>query len=233
MRVDESSGRASMKERIPIVEKILSANDHIAEQNRSALDAAGIMGLNFMASPGAGKTSLIEHTIKMLMGKLRLAVVDGDVATSIDADRAAAAGARSVQINTGGECHLDAVMLQGALSELALEEIDLLIVENVGNLICPASFQLGTHKSVLIASVPEGDDKPYKYPGMYLGVDALVINKIDLLPYVDFDMEYFQQGVEILNTGLVTFPLSCRTGEGLDAYLKWVEAEMEAHRRVI
>lgn len=222
-----------MKERIPIVEKILSANDHIAEQNRSALDAAGIMGLNFMASPGAGKTSLIEHTIKMLMGKLRLAVVDGDVATSIDADRAAAAGARSVQINTGGECHLDAVMLQGALSELALEEIDLLIVENVGNLICPASFQLGTHKSVLIASVPEGDDKPYKYPGMYLGVDALVINKIDLLPYVDFDMEYFQQGVEILNTGLVTFPLSCRTGEGLDAYLKWVEAEMEAHRRVI
>jgi len=233
MSVDKSSGRAGMKERIPIVEKILSANDHIAEQNRSTLDAAGIMGLNFMASPGAGKTSLIEHTIKMLMGKVRLAVVDGDVATSIDADRAAAAGARSVQINTGGECHLDAVMLQGALSELALEEIDLLIVENVGNLICPASFQLGTHKSVLIASVPEGDDKPYKYPGMYRGVDALVINKIDLLPYVEFDMEYFQEGVEILNPGLVTFPLSCRTEEGLDAYLAWVEVEMEAHRRVV
>ncbi|MEE9512824.1 MAG: hydrogenase nickel incorporation protein HypB, partial [Anaerolineales bacterium] len=155
-----------------------------------------------------------------------------DVATSIDADRAAAAGAQSVQINTGGECHLDAIMLQGALSELTLEKIDLLIVENVGNLICPASFQLGTHKSVLVASVPEGDDKPYKYPGMYRGVEALVINKIDLLPYVEFDMEYFRQGVEILNPGLVTFPLSCRTSEGLDIYLTWVEAEMEAHRRV-
>ena len=221
-----------MKERIPIVEKILSANDHIAAQNQSTLDSAGILGLNFMASPGAGKTSLIEHTIKKLKGRLKLAVVDGDVATSIDADRAAAAGAQSVQINTGGECHLDAIMLQGALSELPLEEIDLLIVENVGNLICPASFQLGTHKSVLIASVPEGDDKPYKYPGMYRGVEALVINKIDLLPYVEFDMEYFRQGVEILNPGLVTFPLSCRTSEGLDIYLTWVEAEMEAHRRV-
>jgi hydrogenase nickel incorporation protein HypB len=222
-----------MKERIPIVEKILSANDHIAAQNKSALDSARVLGLNFMASPGAGKTSLIEHTIKKLKGRLKLAVVDGDVATSIDADRAAAAGAQSVQINTGGECHLDAIMLQGALSELHLEEIDLLIVENVGNLICPASFQLGTHKSVLIASVPEGDDKPYKYPGMYRGVEALVINKIDLLPYVEFDMEYFRQGVEILNPGLVTFPLSCRTDAGLDAYLAWVETEMEAHRRVV
>ncbi|MEA1978253.1 MAG: hydrogenase nickel incorporation protein HypB [Chloroflexota bacterium] len=222
-----------MKERIPIVEKILSANDHIAAQNKSALDSAGVLGLNFMASPGAGKTSLIEHTIKKLKDRLKLAVIDGDVATSIDADRAAAAGAQSVQINTGGECHLDAIMLQGALSELPLEEIDLLIVENVGNLICPASFQLGTHKSVLIASVPEGDDKPYKYPGMYRGVEALVINKIDLLPYVEFDMEYFRQGVEILNPGLVTFPLSCRTDEGLDAYLAWVETEMEAHRRVV
>jgi len=222
-----------MKERIPIVEKILSANDHIAAQNKSTLDSAGVLGLNFMASPGAGKTSLIEHTIKKLKDRLKLAVIDGDVATSIDADRAAAAGAQSVQINTGGECHLDAIMLQGALSELNLEEIDLLIVENVGNLICPASFQLGTHKSVLIASVPEGDDKPYKYPGMYRGVEALMINKIDLLPYVEFDMEYFRKGVEILNPGLVTLPLSCRTGEGLDAYLAWVEAEMEAHRRVV
>ena len=222
-----------MKERIPIVEKILSANDHIAAQNKTTLDSAGVLGLNFMASPGAGKTSLIEHTIKKLKDRLKLAVIDGDVATSIDADRAAAAGAQSVQINTGGECHLDAIMLQGALLELPLEEIDLLIVENVGNLICPASFQLGTHKSVLIASVPEGDDKPYKYPGMYRGVEALVINKTDLLPYVEFDMEYFRQGVEILNPGLVTFPLSCRSEEGLDAYLAWVETEMEAHRRVV
>jgi hydrogenase nickel incorporation protein HypB len=150
--------------------------------------------------------------------------VDGDIATSIDADRAAAAGAQAVQINTGGECHLDAVMLQDALAQLNLETIDLLIVENVGNLICPANFQLGTHKSILIASIPEGDDKPYKYPGMYRGVDALVINKIDLQPYVDFDMDYFRRGVEALNPGLVTFPLSCRTGQGLEAWLEWTGA---------
>ena len=123
------------------------------------------------------------------------------------------------------ECHLDAVMLHKALPHINLDHVDLLIVENVGNLICPASFKLGTHKSVLIASIPEGDDKPYKYPTMYHGVDALVINKIDLLPYIDFDMDYFRQGVEILNPGLVTFPLSCRTGEGLDSWLDWVSSK--------
>lgn len=175
-----------------------------------------------MASPGAGKTSLIEQTIHRLSGQMAIAVIDGDIATSLDADRAAAAGAKAVQINTGGECHLDAVMLQGALTQLDLSRYDLLIVENVGNLVCPASFQLGTHNSILIASVPEGDDKPYKYPGMYRGVDALVINKIDLLPYVSFDMDYFRRGVKILNPGVVIFPISCRTGEGLDSWINWV-----------
>jgi hydrogenase nickel incorporation protein HypB len=171
--------------RILVVEKILSANDRIAEENRACLDKAKVFSLNFMASPGAGKTSLIEATIKALAHKLHIAVIDGDIATSLDADRAAAAGAASaVQINTGGECHLDAVMLAQALPQIDLNQTDLLIVENVGNLVCPASFALGTHKSVLIASIPEGDDKPYKYPGTYRGVDALVINKIDLLPYV-------------------------------------------------
>jgi len=217
-----------MTQRVDVVEKILSANDRLAKENRSRLDEAGIFALNFMASPGAGKTSLIEQTIKMMVGKLRLAVIDGDIATSLDADRAAAAGAKAVQINTGGECHLDAVMLQGALDQLELNGIDLLIVENVGNLVCPASFQLGTHKSVLIASVPEGDDKPYKYPGMYQGVDALVINKIDLLPYVPFDMDYFRRGVEVLNPGLITFPLSCRTGEGLSSWLDWIDKQVFA-----
>jgi hydrogenase nickel incorporation protein HypB len=149
-------------------------------------------------------------------------VIDGDIATSLDADRAAAAGATAVQINTGGECHLDAVMLQGALARLELASFDLLIVENVGNLVCPASFQLGTHKNVLVASIPEGDDKPYKYPGTYRGVDALVVNKIDLLPYVDFRMDYFQRGVEILNPGVSTFPLSCKTGEGLEKWVAWI-----------
>jgi hydrogenase nickel incorporation protein HypB len=180
-----------------------------------------------MASPGAGKTSLIEATLDHIKHDYRLAVVDGDIATSIDADRAQAAGALAVQINTGGECHLDAVMLQGALEKLPLSELDLLIVENVGNLICPASFPLGTHKNVLIASVPEGDDKPYKYPTMYRGIDALVINKIDLEPYIDFDMDYFRKGVEILNPGLVTFPLSCKTGEGLDEWTRWLVEQLE------
>lgn len=212
-----------MTERIPVVENILSANDRLAEQNRARLDAAGVFSINLMASPGAGKTSLIEQTLPRLAEKLRVAVVDGDIATSIDADRASAAGAQaSIQVNTGGECHLDAVMLHGALGQLDLKQFDLLIVENVGNLVCPAEFRLGTHKSVLVASVPEGDDKPYKYPGMYRGVDALVINKIDLLPYVSFKMDYFERGVQVLNPGVITFPLSCRTGEGIDAWVDWL-----------
>lgn len=212
-----------MAQRIPVVEKILNANDRLAEENRARLDAAGVFAINLMASPGAGKTSLIEQTLPRLADKLRVAVVDGDIATSIDADRATAAGAAcAVQINTGGECHLDAVMLGQALGQVDLAAIDLLIVENVGNLICPASFALGTHKSVLVASVPEGDDKPYKYPGMYRGVDALVVNKIDLLPYIPFKMDYFQRGVEVLNPGLITFPLSCRTSEGVDAWVDWL-----------
>ncbi|MBI1278127.1 MAG: hydrogenase nickel incorporation protein HypB [Anaerolineaceae bacterium] len=207
---------------IQVVEKILSANDRIADENRAMLDAAGVFALNLMASPGAGKTSLIEQTVKHLSNRLRIGVIDGDIATSLDAERAAAAGAVSMQINTGGDCHLDAVMLHSALASFSLNDIDLLIVENVGNLICPANFRLGTHKSVLIASIPEGDDKPYKYPGIYRGVDTLVINKIDLLPYVPFDMENFQRGVEILNPGLLTFPLSCRTAEGLEPWLTWI-----------
>jgi hydrogenase nickel incorporation protein HypB len=211
-----------MKDRIQVVEKILNANEQLALENRRKLDEAGVLALNLMASPGAGKTSLIEATIERIKPDRRMAVIDGDIATSIDADRAQAAGALAVQINTGGECHLDAVMLQGALEKLPLQEVDLLIVENVGNLICPASFPLGTHQNVLIASVPEGDDKPYKYPTMYKGIDALVINKIDLEPYIDFDMDYFREGVEILNPGLVTFPLSCKTGDGVEDWVNWV-----------
>jgi len=212
-----------MTERIPVVENILSANDKLAEENSARINAAGVFSINLMASPGAGKTSLIEKTLPLLKDKLRVAVVDGDIATSLDADRAAAAGAQaSIQVNTGGECHLDAVMLHGALNQLDLKQFDLLMVENVGNLVCPAEFRLGTHKSVLIASVPEGADKPYKYPGMYRGVDALIINKIDLLPYIDFDMDFFRRGVEALNPSVITFPLSCRTGEGMDAWINWL-----------
>jgi hydrogenase nickel incorporation protein HypB len=217
-----------MPKRVEVIEKILSANEELAEENRSVFDRAGLFAMNLMASPGAGKTSLIERTLEGLGGKIEIAVIDGDIATSIDADRAAKAGATAIQINTGGECHLDAVMLKTAIAELDLSKIDLLIVENVGNLVCPASFPLGTHRSVLIASVPEGDDKPYKYPGMYRDVDALVINKIDLHPYVDFDMEYFRKGVEILSPGLVTFPLSCKSGEGIEEWLSWVAEGVES-----
>jgi len=216
-----------MEKRVEIVENILNANDRLAADNRAQLDNANVFSLNIMASPGAGKTSLIEHTIKMLSTRVRIAVIDGDIATSLDADRAAAAGATAVQINTGGDCHLDAVMVQNALQKLHLQSIDILIVENVGNLVCPASFKLGTHKNVLIASIPEGDDKPYKYPAIYRGIQALVLNKIDLLPYVTFDLPYFNKGVESLNPGLATFPISCRTQEGLDHWLEWIQQQIK------
>ena len=216
-----------MPQNISVVEKILSANDRLAQENRTRIDSAGVFSINIMASPGAGKTSLIEQTVRALQSKLRIGMINGDIATSLDADRAAAAGAQAVQINTGGECHLDAIMLQEALPRMDLSTIDLLIVENVGNLICPASFMLGTHKNVLVASIPEGDDKPYKYPGMYRGTDAVVINKIDLLPYVSFRMDYFQKGIEVLNPGVVQFQLSCRTGEGLDAWRDWLISQVK------
>jgi hydrogenase nickel incorporation protein HypB len=218
-------------QRIAIVEQILNANDLLAQENRRRLDEQGVVAINMMASPGAGKTSLILRTIEALAGQLRLAVVEGDTApVTIDADKISAQGVLAVQINTGGDCHLDAVMFQAALPQFDLKQLDLLIVENVGNLICPASFQLGTHCNVLIASVPEGDDKPYKYPNIYRGVDALIINKIDLLPYVPFDMDYFRRGVEALNPGLAVFPLSCRTGEGLEAWTAWLAAQARRQR---
>ncbi len=209
--------------RVAIVEKILSANDRLAAENRAILDQYGVLGLNIMAAPGAGKTSTILRTILAVSSQLTLGVVEGDTAAvTIDADKVIAAGMPAVQINTGGECHLDAVMLSGALNQLPLDRIDLLIVENVGNLICPAAFSLGTHVNVLISSVAEGDDKPYKYPGIYRGIDALIINKIDLLPYVEYDLAYFKRGVEILNPGVLTFPISCRTGEGVDKWAEWL-----------
>src|SRR3972149_2513766 len=212
-----------MTERIAVVGKIMGANERLADQNRRRLDDSGVIAINLMASPGAGKTSLTERTVTALRPTYAIAVIDGDVATGIDAARAAEAGATAVQINTGGECHLDAVMVQEGLDQLDLKSVDLLIIENVGNLICPAGFPLGAHKNILIASIPEGDDKPYKYPGMYKGVDTLVINKVDLMPYVDFDMAYFQRGVEALNPGLLTFPVSCKTGEGLVAWHTWLK----------
>jgi hydrogenase nickel incorporation protein HypB len=209
---------------VPVVQEIMSANDSLAAQNRHLLDEAGVLGVNIMASPGAGKTSVILRTIEVLRDSLRLGVVEGDTAAvTIDADKVITAGMPAVQINTGGQCHLDAVMLAKALPALPLDELDLLIVENVGNLICPASFNLGTHFNVVIASVPEGDDKPYKYPNIYRGIDALILNKTDLLPYIDFDQTYFRQGIEILNPDVTFFSMSCKTGEGVEAWTEWLQ----------
>ncbi len=218
-----------MSKIVHVVEDIMSANDDVAAQNRAKLNGAGVLGINIMASPGSGKTSVILRTIAALKDELRLSVVEGDTApVSIDADKVIAAGMTAVQINTGGNCHLDANMLRQALPELLLGQVDLLIVENVGNLICPAGFKLGTHFNVVIASVPEGDDKPYKYPNIYRGIDALILNKIDLLPYIDFDIDYFKRGVQLLNPNLIFFTLSCKTGEGLDAWVQWLKARVRA-----
>lgn len=214
--------------RVPVVEKILSANDQVAAQNLQRLQQARVLAINLMASPGAGKTSFILQTINALKDRLRIGVIEGDTApVTIDADKVIAAGMPAVQINTGGDCHLDAVMIANGLQQLPLDQLDLIVVENVGNLVCPAAFNLGTHINVLIASIPEGDDKPYKYPNIYRGLSSLIINKIDLLPYVPFRMDYFRQGVELLNPGLVTFPLSCRTGEGVEAWTDWLLDQVE------
>jgi len=214
--------------RIKIVEKIFDANDRLAQQNRQRFDDSNTYAINLMASPGAGKTTFILATINaMLDSNVRIGVIEGDTApVTIDSDKIAAAGMPAIQVNTGGQCHMDALMVESALEQLSLEELDLVIVENVGNLICPASFDLGTHSKIVIASVPEGDDKPYKYPNIYRGLDVLIINKIDLLPYLDFDMDYFRQGVEMLNPGLETFALSSKTGEGLESWLTWLKNKL-------
>lgn len=218
-----------MPQRVEIVKKIMDSNYRLAQNNQAILDQHHVYGINLMASPGAGKTSVILETIKRLPAGIKLGVIEGDTApVTIDSDKIAAAGISAVQINTGGECHLDANMIEMALAELPLEDLNLIMVENVGNLICPAAFQLGTHANVLIASVPEGDDKPYKYPNIYRGLDVLIINKIDLTPYIDFRMDYFQQGVEMLNPGLTTFALSAKTGEGFDAWIAWLTNKVKA-----
>jgi hydrogenase nickel incorporation protein HypB len=215
--------------RVPVVEKIFSSNDRIANQNRNKLSQFGVLGINLMASPGAGKTSFILETIKRLSSLYKIGVIEGDTApVTIDADKVIAAGMPAVQINTGGDCHLDASMMASGLEQLPLEKLDLVIVENVGNLICPAAWDLGTNLDLLIASIPEGDDKPYKYPNIYRGLEVLIINKIDLKPYVEFDLEYFRKGIEMLNPGLTTFPVSCKTGEGFPVWIEWLTRKIDS-----
>lgn len=220
-----------MNSKVTVVEQIMNANDSLAAQNQAQLEANGVLGMNVMASPGSGKTSVILRTIEALKDALKLGVIEGDTAAvTIDADKVISAGMPAVQINTGGQCHVDAVMISNALPQLPLADIDLLIVENVGNLICPASFTLGTHFNVVIASVPEGDDKPYKYPNIYRGIDALILNKTDLLPYIDFDVDYFRRGIEILNPDFKFFLMSCKTGEGVQEWADWLRARVDGFR---
>jgi len=217
---------------VPIVQGILSANDEIALQNHALLRQHRILTLNLMASPGAGKTSLILRTIAAVRVRLRVGVVEGDIASSVDADRVAAVGTAVVQINTGGQCHLDAPMVRRALAKLPLAELDVVIIENVGNLICPVDFTLGEDLNVMIASVPEGDDKPYKYPGIFTAVDAIIINKVDLLPYVRFDMQAFRKLVVGMNPDVRVFAVSCETGAGIQDWTQWLEERVADKRKV-
>jgi hydrogenase nickel incorporation protein HypB len=203
----------------------------MAALNRTKFDSHHVLSLNLMASPGAGKTSFIMETIKRVKDTRQIGVIEGDTApVTIDADKISALGMPAVQINTGGDCHLDASMVSDGIDQLPLDLLDLIVIENVGNLVCPAAWDLGTHMNVLIASIPEGDDKPYKYPNIYRGLDVLIINKTDLLPYIDFNMDYFRRGVEVLNPGLRTFPVSCKTGDGMDAWIAWLQGQIEAQK---
>jgi len=216
-----------MKQRVEIVKRIMDSNEQLAEQNRKKLEDHQVFAINVMASPGAGKTTFILQTIAKLPENLRMGVIEGDTApVTIDSDKITDAGMPAVQINTGGDCHLDANMVGMAIDQLDLDDIDLLLIENVGNLVCPAGFALGHHANILISSTPEGDDKPYKYPNIYRNIDVLIINKVDLLPYIDFDMDYFREGVEMLNPGLKTFEVSSKTGEGFDRWIDWLDEKV-------
>jgi hydrogenase nickel incorporation protein HypB len=212
---------------IKVVERILSANDQIAEENRLRLLGQGILGVNIMASPGAGKTSVIMATIRALQGRLRVGVIEGDVASSVDAERVATLGVPVIQINTGGGCHLDARQVQEALNGLPLDRIDLLFIENIGNLICPTAFLLGESLRVAIASIPEGDDKPVKYPELFHQAAAVVLNKMDLLPYVQFDVPVFHEHILGLNQKGRIFEVSCTTGLGIQLWAEWLISRRE------
>ena len=207
---------------IPVIRNVLEANDRIADVMRKMFAERGILCLNLMSSPGAGKTSLLERTLRDLSAEFRMAVVEGDLQTDNDARRVAATGAQAVQINTQGGCHLDSGMVLDAVNRIDLSGLDILFVENVGNLVCPAEFSLGEDLKVTLLSVAEGDDKPEKYPLMFHISAVMVLNKVDLLPYVDFDLSAATRHAKKLNAAIEVFPLSCRTGEGLSSWYDWL-----------
>jgi hydrogenase nickel incorporation protein HypB len=222
-----------MKE-IEVVQNVLEANDSIAARNREVLDSNGVFAINLMSAPGAGKTSLILRTIDALKGSLRTGVVEGDVASSIDSDKLRGRADAVIQITTRympESCSLIAHMLDQVLKRLPLKELDLLIIENVGNLICPSEFALGEHRRVVISSLPEGDDKPIKYPIIFADADVVLLNKMDFLPYVEFDVHSFQKAIAKLNPRVEIVPISCKTGEGIDRWCEWLVREARARQQ--
>jgi hydrogenase nickel incorporation protein HypB len=214
-----------------VQENVLDANDTLARANRDLFDRAGTYTINMMSSPGAGKTALLERTLERLRGRLRLGVLEGDVQTTLDADRLARFHIPLVQVNTdpgfGGECHLDANMVRSGLGELPLEDIDVLIIENVGNLVCPAEFRVGEDVRVMVYSVTEGEEKPLKYPLMFRSADLVLVNKVDLLEHLDFDLEQFLGNLDAVNPGVRTVLTSARTGQGVDEWCDWLGQRLE------
>ncbi|OPY10976.1 MAG: Hydrogenase isoenzymes nickel incorporation protein HypB [Syntrophus sp. PtaU1.Bin005] len=223
-----AEGEIEMK--VTIVKNVLDANERIAQDNRALFDEKKIYVINLMSSPGAGKTTLVEKTIMALKDRYRIAVIEGDIQDTQDADRISALGIPAVQINTGGACHIDGNMIREALPSLELDRIDLLISENVGNLVCPAEFKIGENAKVMILSTPEGADKPAKYPLMFQESAVMIINKTDLLPYVDFDLEKAKRTALSVNPALQIFEVSCKNGEGLEGWFNWLSAQIEAFR---
>jgi hydrogenase nickel incorporation protein HypB len=218
--------------KIEVIQNILEANETIASRNQQLLDKHKVFAINIMSSPGAGKTSLILQTLARLKGRLNTAVIEGDVASTVDAERVQSEAKAVVQINTRNmpeSCSLMAAMIESALREMPLDNIDLILIENVGNLICPSEFNLGEHKRVVISSLPEGDDKPTKYPLIFIDADAVIINKMDLLPYVDFDIAAFRRSIEGLNPKAEVFQISCKTSEGIERWCSWVLEQVKTN----
>ncbi|MGD9162389.1 MAG: hydrogenase nickel incorporation protein HypB [Desulfobacteraceae bacterium] len=217
--------------KISVVRDILEANDRIAQQNKELFKENNMFVINLMSSPGAGKTTLLEKSIEALKDDISIGVIEGDIQSTHDAERIAAKGIPAVQINTDGACHLDGNMIRDTFKEFDFAGLDLLVVENVGNLVCPAEFQVGEDFKVMILSVTEGDDKPGKYPLMFHESKVLLINKIDLLPYVDCSMEKIKEESLKINPDLTVFPVSCKTGEGLEEWFKWLKERVEKEKR--
>ena len=216
--------------KISVVKNILEANQRIAEENRKRFSEGKLLVVNLMSSPGAGKTSLLEKTIRALNDEFRIGVVEGDIQSTYDAERISRTGAPAVQINTGGACHLDSNMVQEALKSLELDKLNLLFIENVGNLVCPAEFNLGEDFKAMILSVAEGDDKPLKYPLMFHESKVLLINKIDLLPFCECNPDLIEERARKINPGLTIFRLSCRTGEGMESWTGWLREQLRQRK---